>query len=106
VADLGYLRRAIALHRKKGTPWAVKRALATLGIEVDLLDQRAQREIYAALNPNRINGTWALDGTRKVIALERITGVPQIQHWAQVHRANEYRRTFPPCTPGSNARPD
>lgn len=77
------IKQSIHLHRKKGTPWAVKRALATLGVEVDLLDQRAQREIYAALDPNRINGTWALDGTRKVTALERITGVPQIQHWAQ-----------------------
>lgn len=77
------IQQSIRLHRKKGTPWAVKRALSTLGIEVDLFDQRAQREIYAAMNPTRIDGSWSLDGSRQIIALERITGVPQIQHWAQ-----------------------
>ena len=32
------LRRAIALHRKKGTPWAVKEALAISGIEAELAE--------------------------------------------------------------------
>lgn len=77
------ISQSILLHRKKGTPWAIKRALSTLGIEIDLLDQRAQREIYAALDPSRLNGTWSLDGSRKIVALDRVTGVPQIQHWAQ-----------------------
>lgn len=77
------ISQSIQLHRKKGTPWAVKRALKTLGIEVDLIDRRAQREIYASLNPNRIDGSWVLDGRRKIVAIDRITGVPQIQHWAQ-----------------------
>ena len=93
------IKQSIHLHRKKGTPWAVKRALATLGIEVDLLDQRAQREIYAALTPNRVDGSWALDGTRKVTALERITGVPQIQHWAQfIVRMNIAELARPPSS--------
>lgn len=74
---------AVLLHRKKGTPWAIKRALSNLGVEVDLLDQSAQRQIYAALDPNRVDGTWALDGNKKVVPLEQITGLPQIQHWAQ-----------------------
>lgn len=32
------IREAIALHRKKGTPWAVKRALALSGIEAELVE--------------------------------------------------------------------
>lgn len=77
------IKSAIELHRYKGTPWAVKRVLGQLGIDVELLDQRAQRGVYAALNPTRLDGTWTLDGARKVVPLESLTGVPQIQHWAQ-----------------------
>ena len=32
------IREAIALHRKKGTPWAVERALAISGIEAELAE--------------------------------------------------------------------
>lgn len=77
------VRQAVRLHQKKGTPWAVKNALATLGVDVDLLDQSAQRTLYAALNPARVSGAWALNGLTKIRALDAVTGVPQIQHWAQ-----------------------
>lgn len=32
------VRESIALHRKKGTPWAIKRALAISGIEAELAE--------------------------------------------------------------------
>lgn len=77
------IRESVRLHRKKGTPWALKRALATLGIDVDVFDQQAQRAVYAELDPNRIDGTWKLDGSHKIQPLELSAMLPQIQHWAQ-----------------------
>lgn len=77
------IRMSVHLHRKKGTPWAVKRALATLGLDIDVIDQQAQRAIYAEHNPPRLDGTWRLDGSVKIRPLDQITGVPQVQHWAQ-----------------------
>lgn len=77
------IKLSVLLHRKKGTPWAVKRALATLGLEIDLIDQQAQRAIYARHNPPRLDGTWQLDGSVKIMPLADITGIPQVQHWAE-----------------------
>lgn len=77
------IRMSVHLHRKKGTPWALKRALSTLGLDIDLIDHHEQRELYAAYNPPRLDGTWRLDGSIKLRPLDVITGVPQLQHWAQ-----------------------
>ncbi|NYT62353.1 phage tail protein I [Alcaligenaceae bacterium] len=77
------IRMSVHLHRKKGTPWALKRALATLGLDIDLIDQQEQRAIYAVHNPARLDGTWALDGSVQIKPLALVTGIPQIQHWAQ-----------------------
>lgn len=77
------IKMSVLLHRKKGTPWAVKRALATLGLDIDLIDQQAQQSIYAEHAPNRLDGTWQLDGTRQIKPLSLVTGIPHIQHWAQ-----------------------
>lgn len=77
------LRRAIALHSKKGTPWAVMEALRPLGVHVNIIEQADQRRAYAALDPVLINGTWQLDGSVRLRALDRLTYIPQVQHWAQ-----------------------
>jgi phage tail P2-like protein len=76
------IREAIALHRKKGTPWAVRRALAQLGIEADIIEPDRQRQIYAEFGPLLVDGTWRLDGSRVIRPVERLAGVPQLQHWA------------------------
>lgn len=77
------LARAIALHRKKGTPWAIKEALKQVGFEVEIIDQTAQRAIYAPFMPLKIDGSWRLDGAHTIRPIERLAAVPQIQHWAQ-----------------------
>lgn len=83
------LRRAIALHRKKGTPWAIKEALKQVGFEVEIIDQTAQRALYAPFMPLKIDGSWRLDGAHTIRPIERLAAVPQIQHWAQfIARAN------------------
>ncbi|CAM3790536.1 phage tail protein I [Castellaniella denitrificans] len=77
------IRMSVLLHRKKGTPWALKRALSTLGLGIELIDQHEQQVMYAQYNPPRLDGTWKLDGSRKIMPLSAITGIPQVQHWAQ-----------------------
>lgn len=77
------LKRAIALHRKKGTPWALKEALKPVGVDVALIEQADQRRAYAALDPVLVNGAWQLDGSVRLRALDRLTYIPQVQHWAQ-----------------------
>lgn len=77
------VRRAIALHRKKGTPWAVREALKPVGVAVEIIEQLDQRRAYAALDPDLVNGDWCLDGAVRLRALDRQTYIPQVQHWAQ-----------------------
>ena len=77
------VRRAIALHRKKGTPWAVREALRPLGVAVEIIEQADQRRAYAQLAPDFVNGGWRLDGATRLRALDRQTYIPQVQHWAQ-----------------------
>ena len=77
------IKRSIALHRKKGTPWAVKEALRPVGVNVEIIEQADQRAAYAALDPHLLDGSWALDGTVPLRPLDRLTYLPQVQHWAQ-----------------------
>lgn len=77
------IRESIKLHRKKGTPWAVKRALAQIGVEADLIEPRDVRRAYRALNPLLLDGSWHLDGGGHPLkAVEIATGLPYIEHWA------------------------
>lgn len=77
------IRLSVLLHQKKGTPWALERALATLGLEVEVIDQARQRARYAELAPDRLDGTWPLDASRRIRPLELAARLPQLQHWAQ-----------------------
>lgn len=80
---------AIEIHRHRGTVWALKKALAPLGMAIDVIDQTSQRASYAALNALRLDGGWQLDSTRKISPVELYANLPQIQHWAQfIVRAN------------------
>lgn len=80
---------AIQIHRHRGTVWSLKRALAPLGMSIDVIDQASQRARYAALNTLRLDGSWQLDGAMKVRPVELYANLPQIQHWAQfIVRAN------------------
>ena len=76
------IRQAIAMHRKKGTPWAIRRAIAQIGVEAEIVEPADQRRIYAAFNPLLVNGSWRLDGTHTIRPIERLAAVPQLQHWA------------------------
>jgi hypothetical protein len=77
------IKQSIELHRHKGTPWAMKRALAPLGLEVELIDRQAQRAAFAALSPHYLDGSWRLNGAVAIRPLGDLLGMPQIQHWAE-----------------------
>jgi phage tail P2-like protein len=73
----------IALHRRRGTVWAVKRAVQRSGLTARIIEQKEQRAIYDALGALNLDGTWSLDGSKKIGPIDAVAGVPQIQHWAQ-----------------------
>jgi len=76
------IRESIALHRKKGTPWAIRRALAQIGVDAEIVEPADQRRIYAAFGPLLVNGSWRLNGMHAIRPIERLAAVPQLQHWA------------------------
>lgn len=77
------IRESIALHRKKGTPWAIRRALAQIGVDAELIEPRDVRRAYAALDPLLLDGSWVLDGSGHPLkAVEIASGLPYIEHWA------------------------
>lgn len=54
---------SIALHRKKGTPWAVKTALAAIGYPVlELVEQRVYHDAWVKAGGRVLDGDWAIDG--------------------------------------------
>lgn len=77
------IRESIALHRKKGTPWAVKRALALFGIDAELIERETVRRAYMAAGASLLDGSWRLDGSHMLAAAEAASGLPYIGHWAQ-----------------------
>lgn len=80
---------AVELHRHRGTVWSLKKALAPLGMAVDVIDQAGQRASYAALHALRLDGAWRLDSAMHISPVELYANLPQIQHWAQfIVRAN------------------
>jgi phage tail P2-like protein len=77
------IRESIAIHRKKGTPWAVKRALSKIGVEADLIERRDVRAAYLSHSPLLVDGSWRLDGAGHTLKpVDILSGLPYIEHWA------------------------
>ncbi|CAB5521264.1 Bacteriophage P2-related tail formation protein [Pseudomonas putida] len=83
------IKTAIELHRYKGTPWAVKQALATIGYPVlELIEQKTYQAEWVAAGGKTLDGTWLLDGSVSLTPPE--TGINgqvmkrmALNHWAQ-----------------------
>ncbi|AHZ80031.1 MULTISPECIES: phage tail protein [Pseudomonas] len=83
------IKTAIELHRYKGTPWAVKQALATIGYPVlELVEQKAYQAEWIAAGGKTLDGAWLLDGSVSLTPPE--TGINgqvmkrmALNHWAQ-----------------------
>jgi len=78
---------AIAWHRKRGTPWAIKQALAAIGYPVlELVEQAEYHREWVAAGGRTLDGSWSLDGSATLQppeaggALVRRTA---LNHWAE-----------------------
>lgn len=72
---------AIPIRRKRGTVWAVRRALEVLGYsDVELLEHTGQREKWLAAGGLLLDGSWTLDGRSM-----QAENAPRVvtTHWAQ-----------------------
>lgn len=57
------IARQADLHRRRGTPWAVKRALASIGFDaVELIEHRAMHDAWLHAGGEILDGNNALDG--------------------------------------------
>lgn len=83
------IKNAIAWHKKRGTPWAVKQALATLGYQVEeLIEQGEYRQRWLAAGGRVLDGSWQADGQ---YALKWTANLPDnsalrrlsLGHWAE-----------------------
>lgn len=72
---------AIPIRRKRGTVWAVKRALEVLGYsDVELLEHTGQQQQWLDAGGLLLDGSWSLDGRSL-----KVENAPRVvtTHWAQ-----------------------
>jgi phage tail P2-like protein len=80
---------AIQWHRKRGTPWAIKQALAAFGYPVlELIEQMDYHAQWVAAGGHVLDGSWMLDGTVVLSTPEtasngQIMRRTALNHWAQ-----------------------
>ncbi len=93
------IKRAIELHRYKGTPWAVKQMLAVMGFsDTEIIEYHQARNRFVENGGKGLDGVWKLDGSVKLIPYYDIAGLPYMHHWAQfvvrINLANATRIGF------------
>lgn len=78
---------AIAWHRKRGTPWAIKQALSAVGYPGStLIEYREYRQAWAAAGGKLLDGAWQVDGQEAITpAPVAATDVGRLalSHWAE-----------------------
>ena len=96
------IKSAIELKRKRGTPFAIKRALASIGFT----NVEIQEGIQVGLGPFNYDGEYNYDGTimhggfswasfRVIISVQDVThSIGFIELSAPVHRNSPMRRAF------------
>lgn len=83
------IRNAIQWHRKRGTPWAIKQALAAFGYPVlELIEQAEYHAQWIAAGGRVLDGSWLLDGavvltTPETASNGQIVRRTALNHWAQ-----------------------
>lgn len=83
------IRNAITWHRKRGTPWSIKAALAAFGYSVlELIEQPEYQRQWIAAGGRVLDGTWQTDGSVKLDAPgTAVTGQlvrrVALNHWAE-----------------------
>ncbi len=79
------IRNSIAWHKKKGTAWAVRTALANFGYEAEIIPFREWADKLSAVAPPipRVDGKWDLDDGQILAVPSALIGLPMMHHWAQ-----------------------
>jgi len=77
------IRDSIAWHKKKGTPWAVKTALANAGYDARIITYGDARKVLEEQGTLRLDGTWGLEAGRHLGEFPETTGVAWMEHWAE-----------------------
>lgn len=83
----GLIANAITWHRKRGTPWALKQALATVGYPGStLIEYQDYRQQWSAVGGRLLDGSWATDCqdaiTPQAVAITDV-GQLALSHWAE-----------------------
>lgn len=83
----GLVKRSIELHRYKGTPWAIKQALAAIGYPVlELVEQAEYHREWVAAGGRTLDGSWSLDASATLLPPEAGGAVVRrtaLNHWAE-----------------------
>lgn len=83
------IRMSVALHRKKGTPWAIKRALSAAGYPaIEIIEQHQYQAAWAAAGGHILDGTWVLDASVHLTVPDaghdgQVIHRIALNHWAQ-----------------------
>lgn len=83
------LKGAIQIHRRKGTPWAIKTALASIGYPVlELIEQRAYHDAWIAAGGLTLDGAWLTNGAATLnpppsSSASQLTRRSALNHWAE-----------------------
>lgn len=83
----GLVKRSIELHRYKGTPWAIKQALAAIGYPVlELVEQAEYHRAWVSAGGRTLDGSWSLDASATLLPPEAGGAVVRrtaLNHWAE-----------------------
>lgn len=81
------VRSAVELHRKKGTPWAVLRALAVHGFDdCEIIEYANFLQDWQASGGKYLDGSWQLNGqalSPNVPGARDVVRSAALNHWAQ-----------------------
>lgn len=83
----GLVKRSIELHRYKGTPWAIKQALAAIGYPVlELVEQAEYHREWVSAGGRTLDASWSLDASATLLPPEAGGAVVRrtaLNHWAE-----------------------
>lgn len=80
---------AVPNHRRRGTPWSIRRALTIAGYPaIEIIEQREYQRAWTAAGGLVLDGSWKLDGSAalsipNIDATGTVTHRIALNHWAQ-----------------------
>lgn len=78
-----HIRNAIAWHKKKGTKWAVTESLKRSGYYAEIITYHDALKAVEKAGGIKLNSSWSLNGSRKLIPFSKVSGAAWMESWAQ-----------------------